>query len=78
MLAKKAGVPVVPVAHNSGSYWSRRSFLKRPGVIEVRVGPPVDPGDRRPKEITAEAEAWIESQMQALEPGLHTHASSQG
>jgi 1-acyl-sn-glycerol-3-phosphate acyltransferase len=79
MLAKKAGVPVVPVAHNSGSYWSRRGFLKRPGVIEVRVGPPVDVQDKRPKLINAEAEAWIEAQMVGLEPGLHKatgHASA--
>lgn len=70
MLAKKAGVPVVPVAHNSGSFWSRRGFLKLPGVIEVRVGPPIDTSDKRPKQINAEAETWIESQMPELESGL--------
>lgn len=74
MLAKQAGVPVVPVAHNSGSFWSRRGFLKRPGVIEVRVGPPVDIEGKRPRQINAEAEAWIESQMVELEPGLHGRA----
>lgn len=71
MLAHKAGVPVVPVAHNSGSYWSKRGFLKRAGVIEVRVGPPIPVDGKRPKQINAEAEAWIESQMPELEPGLH-------
>lgn len=71
MLASKAGVPVVPVAHNSGSFWSRRGFLKLPGVIEVRVGPPIDVAGKRPKQINAEAEAWIEAQMAELEPGLH-------
>lgn len=74
MLAKQAGVPVVPVAHNSGSFWSRRGFLKRPGVIEVRVGPPVDIEGKRPRQINAEAEAWIESQMVELEPALHGRA----
>jgi len=71
MLAKQAGVPVVPVAHNSGSFWSRRGFLKLPGVIEVRIGPPIDVAGKRPKQINAEAEEWIESQMVELEPGLH-------
>jgi 1-acyl-sn-glycerol-3-phosphate acyltransferase len=71
MLAKKADVPVVPVAHNSGSFWSRRGFLKKPGVIEVRVGPPISVVDKRAKQINAEAEAWIETQMVELEPGLH-------
>lgn len=71
MLAKKANVPVIPVAHNSGSYWSRRGFLKKHGVIEVRVGPPIQVADKRPKQINVEAEAWIEAQMIELEPGLH-------
>lgn len=74
MLAKKAGVPVVPVAHNSGTYWSRRGFLKKPGVIQVRVGPPIEVMDKRPKQINAEAEQWIETQMLELEPGLHEAA----
>jgi len=71
MLASKAGVPVVPVAHNSGSFWSRRGVLKRPGVIEVRVGPPIETAAKRAKQINAEAEAWIEAQMAELEAGLH-------
>ncbi|MDZ7841961.1 MAG: lysophospholipid acyltransferase family protein [Gammaproteobacteria bacterium] len=71
MLAARAGVPVAPVAHNSGSYWRRRGFMKRSGVIEVRVGPPIDVEGRRAKQINAEAEAWIEGQMVELEPGLH-------
>jgi 1-acyl-sn-glycerol-3-phosphate acyltransferase len=37
-------VPVVPVALNSGLYWGRRTFLKKPGTILVRILPPVAPG----------------------------------
>ncbi|MBS1270241.1 MAG: 1-acyl-sn-glycerol-3-phosphate acyltransferase [Gammaproteobacteria bacterium] len=70
MLAKKADVPVVPVAHNSGSFWPRRGFLKLPGVIEVRVGPPIDVAGKRPKQINAEAEEWIEARMIELERGI--------
>lgn len=41
-------VPIVPVAVNSGSYWSRRAFAKRPGRIVVQFLPPIPPGlDRR-------------------------------
>lgn len=67
MLAHKAGVPVVPVAHNSGSYWSRRGFLKRPGVIEVRIGPAIETAGKRAKQINTEAGAWIDAQMAELE-----------
>ena len=42
------GVPVVPVALNSGLFWGRRTFIKRPGVITVEFLEPIEPGlDRR-------------------------------
>jgi 1-acyl-sn-glycerol-3-phosphate acyltransferase len=41
-------LPVVPVALNSGLFWSRRSFMKRPGRITVEFLEPIPPGlDRR-------------------------------
>lgn len=66
MLAVKAGVPVVPVAHNAGEYWPRRGFLKRPGVIQVVVGAPIAVSGQRARQITAQAEAWIEATMRDL------------
>lgn len=39
--------PVVPVALNSGLFWARRQFIKRPGVITIQVLPPVPPGLHR-------------------------------
>lgn len=42
------GLPLVPVALNSGLFWGRRSFLKRPGRIVVEFLPAIAPGlDRR-------------------------------
>jgi len=47
-LYAKLGVPIVPVALNSGLYWSRNAFMKRPGRIHVEILPPIPPGlDRR-------------------------------
>ena len=43
-LYSQLGVPVVPVALNSGLYWPRRAFLKRPGRIVVEILPPIPPG----------------------------------
>jgi len=46
-------VSVVPVALNSGMFWPRRRFLKRPGTIVVEILPPIPPGlDRRAFERT--------------------------
>jgi 1-acyl-sn-glycerol-3-phosphate acyltransferase len=43
-LYRQLGVPVVPVALNSGLFWGRRKFVKRPGVITVEVLEPIAPG----------------------------------
>lgn len=58
-LYMKLGLPIVPVALNSGLFWSRRSFLKRSGKILVEFLPAIDPGlDRR--HALAELERRIE------------------
>jgi 1-acyl-sn-glycerol-3-phosphate acyltransferase len=38
------GLPCVPVALNSGLYWPRRKFLRRPGTIRIEILPPIAPG----------------------------------
>ena len=43
-LYRQLGVPVVPVALNSGLFWGRRKFIKWPGVIDVEILPPIAPG----------------------------------
>lgn len=43
-LYARSGLPVVPVATDSGRCWPRRAFLKRPGTITVAVLPPIPPG----------------------------------
>jgi len=65
-LAAASGAPIVPVAHNAGLLWPRNAFLKRPGTVTVRIGPPIDTLDRDPKAINAMAETWIEEQQKAL------------
>ena len=38
------GVPCLPVALNSGLFWPRRRFLRRPGTIVVEILAPLAPG----------------------------------
>ncbi len=40
-LARHLNLPVVPVALNSGKHWPRSIFGKRPGLITVRIMPPL-------------------------------------
>ncbi|BBK39354.1 1-acyl-sn-glycerol-3-phosphate acyltransferase [Allostella sp. ATCC 35155] len=47
-LYAQLGLPVVPIALDSGLCWGRRSFFKRPGTITVELLPAIPPGlDRR-------------------------------
>lgn len=67
LLAQAAGRPIVPVAHNAGFYWPRRSLLKRKGTIDVVVGAPIDTAGREPRELTAEIQSWIEGEIAGME-----------
>ena len=60
------GQPVVPVALNSGLYWGRRSFTKRPGTILVEVLPEIPAGLKR-AEFMRELESRIETASAKLE-----------
>jgi 1-acyl-sn-glycerol-3-phosphate acyltransferase len=66
MLAARSGYPIVPVAHNAGEFWSRKALLKRPGMVEVVIGPVIEPGDRSPGELREAVEEWIEGEMARL------------
>jgi 1-acyl-sn-glycerol-3-phosphate acyltransferase len=44
-LYRRAGLPCVPAALNSGLFWPRRSLLRLPGTIVVEFLDPIAPGD---------------------------------
>jgi len=67
-LAVRTHTPVVPIAVNSGEFWPRRSFLKRPGEITIAIGPPIDPQGKSPEALGALVESWIEDEMRRLAP----------
>lgn len=65
LLYKTLGVPVVPVAVNSGYYWPRHSFLRLPGTIVIEFLPPIAPGlDSRA--FLSRLEGAIETASRAL------------
>lgn len=43
-LYRRCNVPVVPVSLNSGWFWGRRSFVKKPGKILAEFHAPIAPG----------------------------------
>lgn len=66
-LAIAAGVPVVPVAQNSGYCWPAHTFIKWPGTIQVSIGQPIDTTDANSRELTEQIKEWIETTQKTLE-----------
>jgi 1-acyl-sn-glycerol-3-phosphate acyltransferase len=66
MLAEKSGYPAVPVAHNAGEFWSRRSFTKRPGVVTFSIGEPIETEGKKATEINKLSKEWIENETRAI------------
>ncbi len=66
LLGASSGAPVVPVAHNAGRLWGRKSFLKHPGVITMSIGAPIDPAGLKADEINRRVEEWIETEIASL------------
>ncbi len=63
LLAEKSGHPVVPIAHNAGHFWPRHGFLKKPGVIRVKIGPVINSRDLKAAQINEQAEQWMMAAM---------------
>ncbi len=61
-LYRALGLPVVPVAHDSGNVWPR-GFVKYPGTIRFKVGETIPPGLKR-----AEVEPRVLAAINALTP----------
>ena len=61
LLAVEAQRLIVPIAHDAGYFWPRRGLIKKPGTIRVVIGAPISADGRDPREINAEAQAWIEA-----------------
>jgi 1-acyl-sn-glycerol-3-phosphate acyltransferase len=60
-LANAAGVPVVPVALDSGWCWPNDDWRKYPGTITLEIGPVVETEGRSTAEVNRMTRDWIET-----------------
>lgn len=65
-LYQELNLPVVPMALNSGLFWGKDSFIKKPGLITVEFLPPIPPGLPR-KEMAAQVQKELEEATNRLE-----------
>ena len=69
-LYRQLGIPVVPVALNSGAFWSRQSIRRKPGTIVLEYLPVIEPGLNR-KDFMARLETVIEPASSRLAKTAH-------
>jgi len=62
-LACRAGVPIIPVAHNAGRCWPAKKFIKYPGTIHMVIGAPIDTLNGNSRELTERVKNWIEAEQ---------------
>ena len=67
-LAIECGAPVIPIAVTSAKCWPRKAFIKKPGIVDISIGPAIPSVGRKPDELMREVEAWIEAEMVRLDP----------
>ena len=74
-LYEATGLPVVPVALNSGHVWGRNRWLKRPGRIDVEFLAPIEPGLSR-RDFMERLEIAIETRMAELDAPYLTNTAA--
>jgi 1-acyl-sn-glycerol-3-phosphate acyltransferase len=74
-LAVETNTLVVPIAMNSGECWPKNSFIKKPGLITVSIGPPISSEGKNPFELMQQVENWIESEMRVISPDAYAKHS---
>ena len=60
-LAKRNGVPVLPLCHNSGDCWPAHKFIKSPGKITLIIGEPFYVEDS--KQSAIDVQEWVEKKL---------------
>lgn len=58
LIASRTALPIYPVATDSGRYWGRRAFTKRPGRIRIHVGDPIPPDLPSPQLVAVLQQRW--------------------
>ena len=60
-LAKRNGVMVLPLCHNSGDCWPAHKFIKKPGKIKLIIGKPFYVEDSR--QAASDVREWVEKKL---------------
>lgn len=62
---EETGLPIIPMATNSGCFWPKGSLLKKAGTVVFEFLPPIPPGQDRTA-VMEQLEQQIETRSKAL------------
>ncbi|MCP4369028.1 MAG: 1-acyl-sn-glycerol-3-phosphate acyltransferase [Deltaproteobacteria bacterium] len=66
-LASSTMYPILPVVHNSGEHWPPDRLLKKPGTIQVVIGPAIHSENHSVDEIQKKAVSWIKEAINKID-----------
>jgi 1-acyl-sn-glycerol-3-phosphate acyltransferase len=67
-ISSQLGLPVYPVATDSGRLWTRDRLGKHPGTIHIAIGPPIQAGMSRPGMLACIQAFWQRTEEAGFEP----------
>ena len=62
-VASRTGLPIIPVATDSGRVWGRKAFRKRPGCVHIHVGEPSAPDLPQEVVVSTLRQRWRDAQL---------------
>ena len=80
-MSSRLGLPVIPVATDSGRRWGRRAFRMVPGPIHVTICQPLPLNQGRPVLLAAIRDSWSEAARhfdEAVDNSVGEHALQSG
>ncbi|MBV8615547.1 MAG: 1-acyl-sn-glycerol-3-phosphate acyltransferase, partial [Acetobacteraceae bacterium] len=70
-IAARTGLPVIPVLTDSGRFWGRLAFRKRPGTIRLTLLAPIPVGTPRHELMRLLSPALAREPSEPVENSVH-------
>ena len=66
VLAKESRADILPVAHDAGRLWPRKSFIKRPGTVHLRIGKVICTQHHCAEQLRAQYAQWLDANLRQI------------
>ena len=66
VLAKESRADILPVAHDAGRLWPRKSFIKTPGTVHLRIGEVICTQHHCAEQLREQYAQWLHTNCQQI------------